>query len=198
MSKSAEILCEMKNSMGAEKLMPLVCSGQISVLTQDARGRITGVVSAALVNISEESAWNILLDYNNYCHFLPGINTSKVVAHKGDEYTVKFAAGVKVMGVGGAVKYTYRIVVKRPYADVYDVEKRDESGYWAVLPIGETSRIILVHADVAKDIKDSHVFLRFLVDRLPTAEVGLMVSPVTMLVNRMKQYMEHRYCGHQR
>ena len=80
------------------------------------------------------NVWKVLLDFNKYRTFLPGITTSKVLSKKDDEIVVKFVAGVKVMGVGGTVKYTYRFKVDKPYINTYDMENRRMSGYWAILP----------------------------------------------------------------
>jgi len=183
-----EILAEFKN-LGTEKLLPMVGTGQVALLLEDGP-RISGVMTAALVKTTEENAWNVLLDYDRYRAFLPGISTSRVVSRTDREIVVRFEAGVKVMGVGGMVRYTYRMVVAKPYVHVYDRDSGEISGYWAVLPVPGGGSVVLVHADVAKDVKSAHIFLRFLVDKLPTAEAGLHVSPVVMLVNRMKQRME--------
>lgn len=188
MKQNEDILSELKLT-GVDKLAPMVASGQTSMLLEEGR-KITGVLSAALVNIPEEKAWRVLLDYDKYRTFLPGINTSKVLSRTENEVVVKFEAGLNVMGVGGMFKYTYRFIIEKPYVYVFDTGKGEMSGYWALLPAPDDGKVILVHADVAKDVKSIHIFLRFLVERLPPAEVGLHLSPVVMLVNRMKQHME--------
>jgi len=186
--KNIEVLEEFRR-METEKLLPMVEAGQVALLLEDGP-KIRGVMTAHLVHTTEEKAWKVLLDYDRYRTFLPGIDMSRVISRKEDEIVVKFAAGVKVMGVGGSVRYTYRMKIDKPYVDVYDKSTGELSGYWAILATPDEDRVILVHADVAKDVKSIHVFLRFLVERLPTAEVGLHISPVVMLVNRMKQRME--------
>lgn len=190
MTKNEEILAEFKKT-GAPELLPLLALGQVTVMPEDSGRGVNGVLSAALVNASEETAWRVLLDYKNYCRFLSGITGSDIVSKKDNVYTVRFSAGLKVMGIGGSVKYTYRITVNRPYADVWDNDRKCASGYWAILPTDDKTRVVIVHADAAKNLEEHHAFFRFLVDRLPTAEVGLHISPVAMLVNRMRHQMEH-------
>ncbi|MFH1538381.1 MAG: SRPBCC family protein, partial [bacterium] len=129
MSKNEQILAEFRKK-GVEQLLPMVESGQVTQVLEEGR-KIKGIMSACLVNTTEEKAWEVLLDYDNYRRFLPGIQTSKVLSRKDDEVVVKFVAGVKVMGIGGTVKYTYRFKINKPYVDAYDTEKRELNGYWA-------------------------------------------------------------------
>jgi len=187
--KKNELILEGFKRTGAEQLLPMLGTGQVTLLSEEGN-KIRGVMSAHLVKTTEDAAWNVLLDYDKYHRFLPGMTTSKVLSKKENEIVVKFVVGVKVMGVGGSVRYTYRFDVDRPYADVYDAGTGEIAGYWAILPTPDENEVILVHADIAKDVRSIHLFLRFLIDKLPTAEIGLHVSPVVMLVNRMKQRME--------
>ncbi|MEW5947154.1 MAG: hypothetical protein AB1742_13235 [bacterium] len=183
-----KILAELKRK-GADELLPMLKTGQVTLLLEENR-KVKGIMSAALVDSTEDNAWKTLLDYDGYQRFLPGINVSKVLSRKENEIVVKFEAGIKVMGIGGTVRYTYRMSVARPFVNVYDAKSGGMSGYWAILPTGDPNRIILAHGDVAKDVRSIHIFLRFLVERLPTAELGLHLAPVAMMVNRVKLRIE--------
>ena len=188
MTKNEKVLAEFKK-IELERLLIMVKTGQVSILSED-KMKINGVMSAHLVNTTEDEAWNVLLNYDSYSRFLPGIQSSKVLSRCGNTITARFVAGLKVMGVGGTVKYTYRFEIRRPYAEVYDAATGEPTGYWAIIPTSDKNQIILVHADTAKDVGSAHLFLRFLVEKLPTAELALNISPVVMLVNRMKHRME--------
>jgi hypothetical protein len=188
MKKNDALITQFK-SIDFDRLHEMVKNGQMSLLTQE-HGKITGVMSAFLVNTTEEEAWKFLLNYEKYSKFLPGIQSAKVLSRCGNTVTVLFVAGVKVMGVGGTVRYTYKLETNKPYTDTYDAATGELSGYWAILPTPNKKQVILVHADAAKDVSAANLFLKFLIDKLPTAEIGLNISPVVMIVNRMAHHME--------
>jgi hypothetical protein len=190
MNQNEKVLNDFKK-IEFERLLQMVKLGQMSLMAEEGR-KITGAMSAHLVNTTEDEAWAVLLNYESYCRFLPGIQTSKVLSRCGNTMTVRFEAGVKVMGVGGSVKYTYRMEVEKPYVYSVDVATGEVTGYWAVLPTPNKNQIIIMHADAAKDVSTTNMFLKFLVDKLPTAEIALSISPVAMLVNRMKHRMEQK------
>jgi len=175
-----------------ELLLAMVKKGQVTLMAEDCR-KVTGILGAGLVNTTESEAWDVLLDYESYCKYLPGIQSSKVLSHSGDTYVIKFVAGVRVMGVGGVVKYTYRIEFRKPYIDVYDAHTGTVVGFWAVLPTVDKGKIILMHGDVPKDVGSTSIVLKLLVEKLPTAELALNISPVSMLVHRMKMRMEQQH-----
>ncbi len=189
----ATILSEFRTN-GAEELLPMVSRCQATLLYED-DGKILGVMSACLVNATEDAAWNVILDYDSYHRFMSGINVSQVISRNDNEYVVKFEAGLKIMGVGAIVKYTYRLVVEKPYANVFNAANGKPIGYWAVFPAGDPGQVVIVHADVAKDIKNINNFVRFLIQTMPTAEIGLHISPVVMMVNRMKKRIEQVHAG---
>lgn len=184
-----EIVGELKR-MGAETLLPVVEAGQITLVLEDDDGAVKGVLSAALVDAPEDAAWRVLEDHGNYHRFLPGVTTSRVLRETADGKVVRFTAGMKVLGIGGYVTYTYRLVVRRPYIDVYDAKTGEMSGYWAIFPAPGGGKVVLVHGDAAKDVRETHGLIRFVIERLPPAELGFHISPVAMIVNRMKKRME--------
>ena len=103
MSRNEQILEEFRQT-GAEQLLPMVETGQVTLLFEEGR-KIKGVMSAALVDAPEDVAWDVLLDYAKYSRFLPGIEISKVVSKKENEYVVKFVAAVKVIVIVSSTPY---------------------------------------------------------------------------------------------
>ncbi|MEW5947487.1 MAG: SRPBCC family protein [bacterium] len=188
-----EILDRAKE-FSAANLMPLVSCGQVSMLFEDS-GRIRGIMSADLVEATMDEAWDVLVDFDRYSKFLPGITFSKVVSRKDDTVKAKFAITIKIMGIGGGVKYFYEYTLKKPSIEVVNVETGRLCGYWELHPSGDENRVILLHADAAKDIKSMNVFLRFLIEKIPTAEIGLHLAPVVMLVKGLKKRMEAVHRG---
>ncbi len=191
MPTNEQVMAEFK-AIDRALLLAMVEKGQVTLMAEDCR-RVTGILGAGLVNTTETNAWDVLLDYEAYSKYLPGIQSSKVLSHEGNTYVIKFVAGVRVMGVGGVVKYTYRIEFRKPYLDVYDAHTGAVVGFWAVLPTQKNGGIILMHGDVPKDVGSTNIVLKLLVEKLPTAELALNISPVSMLVNRMKLRMEQHH-----
>ncbi|MFC1474892.1 SRPBCC family protein [bacterium] len=176
-------------SIGVNELLPLLERGPVTLLNESG-GKLHGVMSAELVNATEETAWNVLLDYPSYPRFMHAINISKVLSKKENEFVVRFEAGVKVMGVGGTVKYVYHLRVKKPYINIYNKATGNQTGYWAVLPVEGSDHIVLVHSNVSSSIMEMSKILKFVVEKVPSAELGLRISPVVMMVNDMKRQME--------
>ncbi|MFA6450966.1 MAG: hypothetical protein WCX65_15940 [bacterium] len=188
MLDNENVLAEFKK-IEVDRIFEMAKTGQISLMSESGR-KITGVMSAILVNATDNEAWEILLNYEAYCKYLPGIQTSKVLSRCENTIVVRFVAGVKIMGIGGTVKYTYRLIINKPYVDVYDASTGDLTGYWAILETPDTNQVILAHADVAKDVGASSVFVKFMIEQMPTADIAFNISPVAMTVNRMARRME--------
>lgn len=182
-------ILEKSKGYSAKKLMPLVRHGAASVLLEE-DGRIKGVMSADIVNATLDEAWGVLMDFEHYSKFLPGITKSKVVSRADDKIKAKFTITVKVMGIGGHVNYFYEYRLDKPRIDVYNIDKGHMGGYWEIISTDDPDKVILLHSDVVKDVRSMHMFLRFLIDKIPTAEIALHVAPVVMLVKGLKKRME--------
>lgn len=174
----------------ANALLPFLRKGQVTYFIEE-DAKIRGIVSAQIVNAGCDRVWEVLTDFNNYSHHLPGMEYSKVISRSDKSVRVKFAVGVKVMGLGGSVPYTYRLELNKPIMDNYDEATGEICGMWGLYPIkGQKDKIVLMHADVAKDVKGSHMVVRFVVDKLPPAEYAFHLGPVAMLVRGIARWAE--------
>lgn len=169
-------------------LQELVERGQVLFL-EDEKGKIKSRFGAVLVNTSLDKAWDILVDFKRYPKFIPAIQKAEIEQEYGDEINVKFTIGVKIMGIGGTVKYNYKYMLDKPRVEFAEAEGKKKIGYWEIIPI-YTKKVILSCCEEVPDIKTVHPAVRFIISKFPLIEIAFYVAPMSMLLKAMKVEME--------
>jgi len=187
LSDKQKVLDEFKKT-GPGELLPLLERGPVTLLNKTGGG-VRGVLCAELAAASEEEAWSVLLDFINYPKFLQAVSKTKIRSKKENEHLVSFEAGVRIVGISGMVDFTYRLVENRPFLDAFNNKTGEAVSYWAIYPV-EAGRTIVAQGNIARNIMEMSSILNFLVEKMPSAELGLRIAPVVMMVNDMKKQME--------
>lgn len=178
----------MIETIGEKILQRIVEKGQILFLEEE-KGKVKSRQGAIFVNASFDRAWNVLTNFKRYPKFIPGIQKVEIEEEDVDKINVKFTIGVKIMGIGGTVKYNYKYILDKPRVEFAEIEGKKKIGCWEIISV-DTKKIILYYCEEVQDIKTVHPLVRFIISKFPLIEVAFYVAPMSMLLKAMKEEME--------
>lgn len=72
------------------------------------------IEASALLNADAQTAWRVLTDYDHYAEFIPGLQTSRVVARKGAIVTVEQSGNVMLWLLPVSLDVTFEITEVAP------------------------------------------------------------------------------------
>ena len=184
--------------LDVKTLKTMAEKGQLIHLQYDEQGLLEYRMVCTLVNAPIEKVWHVLTDFENYKQFIPGMATPKVNKVSDNEYIVDFTLNIEIFGpIKSTQKYSIRYNPSQPYLYMSDPAKKrppkNELDFWQLVKIDGGKRTLVFYLDKAPDLKELGNFVYGIVKEKPELALALQVSPVSIMVQEMKDYAERRF-----
>jgi hypothetical protein len=181
-------------NLDLKTIKTLIEHGQLFNMIYNDKGELAYRMCAVLVYAPPDLVWKVITDFKNYDKFVPDMLPPVLRNEKKNEITVDFTLKISiVMGISTTQKYSTRYVLSKPMLYMYDTEnKLREPGFWKLVPVDDDTRTMLFYYDAAPDLSKMGKLVDGVTKAKPEFALALQVSPVSILVNEAKAYIEKK------
>ena len=184
-------------SLDMKTLQKMASTGQLIHLQYDKSGKLTHRMVATLINAPLDTVWKTVTDFKNYNKFIPGLQPPKVRQISKTEYVVDNTLNVEIYGpIKNTNKYSVGYELKKPILYMYDPSKKkpaqSEMNIWKLVKVDGGKKTLIFYLDEAPDLKDLGSFVYGIVKDKPELSLALQVSPVSIMVQQLKNYVEKK------
>ena len=175
-------------------LQKMAAMGQLIHLEYKGNTLVNRMV-CVLVNAPPAKVWTVITDFANYHKFVPDMLPPKVTKLSATEYKVDFTLDIKILGpVKTTQKYGMLYSLENPYLYMYDPTKakgsKANASYWKLVPVNGGKKTMLFYLDEAPDLGKMGSLVVNVVREKPELALALQVSPVSIMVQEIKKYVE--------
>ena len=177
-------------------LTTLATNGQLIYFEQHG-GNITDRLVVTLINAPLDKVWSVITDFSNYNKFIPTMLPPKVTKKSDKEYNVDFVLDISIYGpIKTTQKYSTAYELSKPYLYMYEVGKpkvtKDKANYWKLVPVAGGKKTLVFYLDKAPDLKSLGTLVYNIASTKPELALALQVSPVSIVVQQLKEYVERK------
>jgi len=166
--------------------------GQLINLIYNDQGELTHRMHAVVINADLDTVWGVITDYKNYDKFVPEMIPPKIRESEDDRTIVDFTLKIRIiMGVSSTQEYSTMYVEEKPVLHMLNPDKPDEEGgFWKLVPVENGEKTLAFYYDPVPDLSEMGRLVAGVAKSKPEFAIALQVSPVTILMNETKAYIE--------
>ena len=171
--------------------------GQLINLIYNDEGELTHRMHAVVINAPLDTVWDVITDYQNYDRFVPEMMPPEIRSSDDESTVVDFTLKIRIiMGVSSTQKYATEYIKEKPVLHMRNPDDpADKGGYWKLEPVEDGEKTLTFYFDPAPDLSKMGRLVEGITKSKPEFRIALQVSPVTILLNETKAYVEKTAAG---
>lgn len=177
-------------TLHAVNLDGLLADGPVLTVKQSGEGKFVYASALVQINAPVDLVWQVILDLDHYCDFMPRVVYSKIQSKSNDgrEITVKFEINVLLVNQRYTLKYTIDPEKKNIHITQIAGDLRGSFWEWRLTPNAKGTLVRYIGAT-----KNYSALLQKFEDEQQTITVGVNVSSVMTVTRTIKKRAEKLY-----
>lgn len=174
----------------AVDLAGLLAEGPVLTVKQSGEGKFMYASALVQINAPSDFVWNVIMDLDHYCDFMPRVVYSKIQtkSEDGREMTVKFEISVPLVNQRYTLKYSAD--PEKKIIRIAQIAGDLQGSYWQwnLTPNGKGTLVRYIGAT-----RNYSALLQKFEDDQQTVTVGVNVSSVMTVTRTIKKRAEKLY-----